>query len=65
MGIILKFDARRKPRREASVANGRRGPCEIIILPCIRYEHSVDAVARPKPQKKPRKPRARTARQAK
>lgn len=65
MGIILKFEARRNPRQEAAAVVERHVPCEIIILPCIRYERALDVPAKPKPQKKPRKPRARTARRAK
>lgn len=60
MGIILKFEALRKGARRAAVVGDRSKPCEIIILPCIRYERAVDGGSKPTPQKK--KARKRPAR---
>ena len=60
MGIILKFEVPRKSSRRAVAGSGQRGPCEIIILPCIRYERNADGGAKAGPQKKnARKRRAR------
>jgi hypothetical protein len=60
MGIILKFEMPRKRKPRAIVAGDRRGLCQIIILPCIRYERNADGGAKAVPQKKKtRKRRAR------
>lgn len=65
MGIILKFEAPRNRGRRVHSTADRAAPCEIIILPCVRYEHPADNTQTPKPQKKKaRKPRARAERRA-
>lgn len=62
MGIIVNFAARRD--RAPSRASAERGPreaCQIIILPCVRYERWSDETAKTTPQKKKRsKRRARS-----
>ncbi len=53
MGNIVKFVARTGsvPRR-AQVNGGLMQTCQIIILPCVRYERTSEVGSKPTPQKK-------------
>ena len=55
MGSIVKFVARTYSVRRAAPAEvGAPHVCEIIILPCVRYERRTDDAGRkPSTQKKP------------
>ena len=52
MGAVVNFVARTDRVRRAAPARGTMPACEIIILPCIRYERWTDDAAKPMPQKK-------------
>lgn len=62
MGIILKFEARSRSHVRAPLARmPRTGVCEIIVLPCVRYERWADEGQKQAPaKKKPRKRKARS-----
>jgi len=65
MGIILKFEVPLSRGHRPPAVSTHGEPCEIVILPCVRYEPSVVAAPKRKPEKKKaRKPRARGARLA-
>lgn len=52
MGAVVNFVARTDRVRRAAPVSGLRPACEIIILPCIRYERWNDDAVKPTPQKK-------------
>ena len=62
MGVILNFEAYRRDHVRSSASRPRRhgGNCEIIVLPCVRYERWPDGASKPAVQKK--KARKRKAR---
>ena len=53
MGNILEFVVRHdRVRRRPVLVGGVRPPCEIVILPCVRYERFDDNGSKPTPHKK-------------
>ena len=63
MGDIVRFVLRsdRIGRRSAAEA-GVRPPCDIIILPCVRYERSDGDAPKPRPQRRKGRKRRMRAR---
>lgn len=61
MGILLKFEPRAKrTHKRPNIDNEMRQSCEIIILPCVRYERELDSGTKPTAaKKKSRKRRSR------
>lgn len=58
MGQVIKLAFNRESKSRTEMPAGHK--CQVILLPCVRYERWETAPAKPKaPVKKPRKRRAR------
>ncbi len=62
MGDIVRFVVRHdRIRQRTAAGSSPRQSCDIIILPCVRYERWDDDAPKPTPQrKKTRKRRVRS-----
>lgn len=63
MGDIVRLVPRTDRVRWRAAAGGESRPeCQIIILPCVRYERWVEAAPKPTPTRKKRKSGKRRSR---
>jgi len=59
MGNIIQFAGRVSRQRRTQAEDGVRPACQIIILPCVRYERWSDDSAKPAAQKAKKKAKRR------
>lgn len=64
MGEVVKFVSRTDRARRATPVAGSMPACQIIILPCVRYERWTEDMSKPTPQKKKKQAKRRQRSQA-